>query len=70
MPRRYVVCIENGTHRASLEKGKIYRIIPDASGKRLGLIRIVDESGEDYLYSLTMFDPVKLTTRTTGDASS
>jgi hypothetical protein len=59
--RRYVLCIDNRAHRASLEKGKVYRAISDSSGERLGLIRVVDESGEDYLYPEEMFDPVELT---------
>ena len=47
---RYVVCIKNKGYRASLEKRKIYKVIPDAEASAHKLIRVVDESGEDYLY--------------------
>jgi len=47
---RFVVCIKNGGYAASLEVRKIYQIIPDASAAEHQLTRIIDESGEDYLY--------------------
>jgi len=58
--KRYVVCLSNEGHRGSLEVGKIYLTVPDAEADRIGLIRIVDESGEDYLYSRSRFAPLKL----------
>ena len=57
---RFVVCIENAAYPASLELHKIYRVLPDADAAREGDVRIVDESGEDYLYSANRFIPLKL----------
>lgn len=47
---RLVICLDNTGYEVSLERRKIYAAIPDAKAKRLGQIRIVDESGKDYLY--------------------
>jgi hypothetical protein len=52
---RYVVCVNNDAYAASLEKGKIYQLLPDAPAKAHNLLRIVDESGEDYLYPADWF---------------
>lgn len=51
----YVVCIDNSDYPASLEKHKIYRVIPDEDAAVDGDIRVIDESGEDYLYSADWF---------------
>jgi hypothetical protein len=48
---RFAVCIKNKGYEASLERGKVYRMIPDAEAAKHGYVRIVDESGEDYGYS-------------------
>ena len=47
---RFVVCIDNARYPAALELQKIYRVLPDADAARDGDLRIVDESGEGYLY--------------------
>lgn len=52
---RFVVCINNTDYPASLELHKIYRIVPDEDAKVNGDIRVVDESGEDYLYPASYF---------------
>ena len=52
---RFAVCIDNRGYLASLERHKIYRIIPDEEAAADGDIRVVDESGEDYLYSADRF---------------
>ena len=57
---RYVLCISNVGYAASLEPRKVYESIPDAEGARHGLVRVIDESGGDYLYPRDMFAPVKL----------
>jgi hypothetical protein len=57
---RLVVCVENDGYPASLEKRKIYVALRDASAEKRGLLRIVDESGDDYLYPKTFFRPVAL----------
>ena len=51
----YVVCVRNDDVPASLELRKIYPIIPDAESERQGMVRVVDESGEDYLYPRDWF---------------
>ncbi len=52
---RFAVCVNNKGYEASLEVGKLYRIIPDQEAERRGYVRIVDESGEDYGYSADRF---------------
>lgn len=53
--RRFVVCVNNADYPASLELHKIYRVVPDEEAEADGDIRVVDESGEDYLFSATRF---------------
>jgi len=60
---RFVVCLENAGYPASLELHKIYRIVADADAARDGDVRIVDESGEDYLYPAEWFAAVELPRR-------
>jgi hypothetical protein len=60
---RFVVCIENSGYPASLELHKIYRLLPDADAARDGDVRIIDESGEDYLYPAEWFAGVELPRR-------
>lgn len=55
---RFVICIQNTDYPAALERRKIYEIVPDATASRLGLLRVIDESGEDYLYPSTYFIPM------------
>jgi hypothetical protein len=56
----YVVCIDNSNYPASLELHKIYRAIPDPDADAEGDIRVVDESGEDYLYPASRFVAIEL----------
>jgi hypothetical protein len=56
----YVVCLSNGGYKASLEMRKIYVVLADAEAKRHGMLRVVDESGEDYLYPEECFAKVSL----------
>jgi len=51
----YVVCLENSEYPASLELRKIYICLPDAEAETDGFLRVVDESGEDYLYPSRFF---------------
>jgi hypothetical protein len=55
-----VVCIGNDGYQASLEKRKIYVALPDAGAETHGLLRIVNESGEDYLYPKALFRSIAL----------
>ncbi len=54
------VCVRNTGYLASLEVRKLYRVLPDAGAQKRGLIRVVDESGEDYLYPEDFFIAVRL----------
>lgn len=49
---RFAVCVDNSEYPASLEMHKIYRVLPDADAASDGDIRVIDESGEDYLYPI------------------
>jgi hypothetical protein len=51
----FALCIDNAEYQASLIPGKVYRIVPDPKAARDELVRIVDESGEDYLYHKSLF---------------
>lgn len=55
---RYVLCLNNDGYPVSLEIGTIYEVLPGGRPER-GLIRVVDESGEGYLYSAERFAPVE-----------
>jgi hypothetical protein len=52
---KYVICIDNSEFPASLEIRKIYESIPDKDASQLGQLRVIDESGEDYLYPESCF---------------
>lgn len=51
----FALCVDNTDYKASLILGKVYRIIPDSRAAKDDLVRIVDESGEDYLYHKSHF---------------
>ncbi len=53
--RRFAVCVHNKGYEASLERNKIYFVLPDREADKGGDIRVVDESGEDYLYPADWF---------------
>ena len=55
----YVLCVSNKKYAASLEKGKLYRRLLDGRSQRLGLVRVIDESGADYLYPKHLFTNAK-----------
>ena len=57
---RFVVCLTNDGYPASIELHKIYRVLPDKQAGRVGDIRVIDESGEDYLYPAKWFVPVEV----------
>jgi hypothetical protein len=58
--KQFVVCVDNEGYTASLEKRKIYLALRDPSAEKHGLIRVVDESGDDYLYPKTFFRSIAL----------
>jgi len=57
---RFVICVDNTDYTASLERHKIYRVVPDEDAEADGDIRVVDESGQDYLYSRGRFLPIRV----------
>jgi len=58
--RQFAVCVRNTGYPASLELRKIYEVLPDIDGAAHGLIRVIDESGEDYLYPQKFFRAIEL----------
>lgn len=61
---KFVVCVRNDDYVASLELRKLYEVLPDEDAAKRGRVRIVDESGEDYLYPQSFFAPVELPSQT------
>ena len=57
---RFVLCIRNDSYEASLEPRKIYRVVDDAKAEDRALVRVIDESGEDYLYPADFFVPIEV----------
>jgi len=62
---KFVVCIRSEDYPASLECRKLYRLLPDPFAEAHGQVRIIDESGEDYLYPDELFAAVALPARLT-----
>lgn len=58
--RKYVLCIRNTGYEASLERLKLYRVLRDREAARHDQIRVVDESGESYIYPTAFFAPIDL----------
>ena len=56
----FAVCINNLGYEASLEVGKLYRVVPDEEAASRSYIRVIDESGEDYGYSASRFFPIEV----------
>lgn len=56
----FVMCIRNTGYKASLVLRRVYRVLPDAEAQKRGLLRVVDESGEDYLFPAGLFVAVEL----------
>lgn len=56
----YAICLNNEGYAASLEPRKLYELLPDNDAKARGMLRVVDESGDDYLYPAKMFAPLQL----------
>jgi hypothetical protein len=58
--KQLVVCVDNRGYPASLEKRKIYVALRDSNAEKHGLVRIIDESAEDYLYPKAFFRAIAL----------
>ncbi len=52
---RFVLCLKSGTYKASLQPRKVYRVLDDAKAAKDSLLRVIDESGEDYLFPAKLF---------------
>ncbi|MBI3677417.1 MAG: hypothetical protein HY243_12460 [Proteobacteria bacterium] len=59
-PKQLVVCVENEGFAASLEKRKIYVALRDLAAEKHGMLRVIDESGEDYMYPKAFFRSIAL----------
>lgn len=59
-PTKFVICLRNKGYEASLEPLKLYRHLQDREAAKLKLLRVIDESGEDYLYPASFFKPIEL----------
>jgi hypothetical protein len=62
MQRHFALCLigSNGDQTADIQPRKVYEVLPDADAEGVGMMRIVDDSGEDYLYPASSFIPITL----------
>lgn len=51
----FVICVDNTDHQASLEPRKIYEVVSDPDAEKKNFLRVIDESGEDYLFPSNLF---------------
>ncbi len=56
----FAICVDNHGYEVSLEMRKLYEVLVDADAEKHGQIRVIDESGEDYLYPITAFNRISL----------
>jgi hypothetical protein len=59
-PIRYMMCINTGAYEDDLKLRTVYRVIPDEGAAQSNYVRIIDETGEDYLYPQSYFVPVEI----------
>ena len=57
---QFVVCLKNKGYEPSLEPRKIYQVLSDKEAESHKMIRVIDESGEDYLFPVNLFSPISL----------
>jgi hypothetical protein len=57
---QYLLCVRNNGYPASLQTRRLYEQLPDKEAEARGLVRVIDESGEDYLYPQKLFATVNL----------
>ena len=58
--KQFVVCLKNKGCEVSLERRKLYQVLPDPEAEKHRQVRVIDESGEDYLYPQSFFAPIEL----------
>ncbi len=61
---KFVICIDNSAYPAALEKRKIYEALADSGAEALNMLRVIDESGEDYLFPSSIFVDANLSKET------
>ena len=59
-PKQFVICVDNGEYAGTLELRKVYEVLEDTAASNRNYVRIIDESGEDYLYPQSWFVPVSV----------
>ncbi len=64
MKQKFLLCVDNEGYEASLETRKLYETLPDKEAERHNQVRIIDESGEDYLYPSRFFASIRLSMQT------
>lgn len=60
MKKHFMICVDNHGYESSLETRKLYEVLADRTAEQHRQIRVIDESGEDYLYPEDFFAPVRL----------
>jgi len=60
MRKRFMICVDNSGYESSLEVRKLYEVLTDREAEKHHQVRVIDESGEDYLYPEKFFAPVRL----------
>jgi len=60
MKKKYLICVNNEGYSTSIEKRKLYERVEVSESEKFNLVRIIDESGEDYLYPYNFFIGIKL----------
>ena len=63
---RFAVCINDGGYVDDLKVRTVYQILPDESAARSNYLRVIDETGEDYLYPATLFVPIEVPSQAAG----
>ena len=58
--KQFAVCLKNDGYEASLERRKIYQVLPDPEAAKHRQVRVIDESGEGYLYPQSFFAPIEV----------
>jgi len=58
--KQFAVCLKNDGYEVSLERRKIYQVLPDPEAAKHRQVRVIDESGDDYLYPQSFFVPIEL----------
>lgn len=58
--REFAICVDNHNYEVSLEMRKLYEVVADVDAEKYGQIRVIDESGEDYLYPVSAFNRISL----------